>query len=273
QEVRTIETTARPVVGPLPEAVRAYALGSPELTGPRDDWQVRTAGDGRDGLHHVRLAQRHDGIRVWGGEVAVHASATGIRSVTGNRMAHLDDFDVSPTLDADAALAAAEAEHAHRSADATYTRQGTELVIYPRSTDDARLAWRVELFTEQPGGLPGQWNYFIDARTGSVLGRFDALASVVQASGSGGNGRVSRFWSQQLDVVPLGGQFAMKTPRLQTFDLAHATSGGTIVIGPQFFFPDLAANDAHGFAEQTLDMLSDWFGYNSIDDHGLAIKI
>jgi pseudolysin/vibriolysin len=255
--------------------MRAYALGSPGLTGPRDDWQVRTAGEGRDGLHHVRLAQRHEGIRVWGGEVAVHASAAGIRSVTGNRMAHLDDFDVTPTLDADAALGAAEAEHARRgdgAAPPSYTHRGTELVIYPRSTGDARLAWRVELFTEQPGGLPGQWNYFIDARTATVLGRFDALATVVQASGSGGNGRVGRFWNQQLDVVPLQGQFAMKTPRLQTFDLAHATSGGTVVLGPLFFFTDLASSDAHGFTEQTLDMLSDWLGYNSIDDHGLSIK-
>jgi len=274
QEIRTHESTARPVTGPLPEAARTYALGSPALTGPRDDWQVRTAGEGRDGLHHVRLAQRHDGIRVWGSEVVVHASSAGIRSVTGSRMAHLDGFDVTPAIDAHAALGAAEAEHARRSdgaAPPSYTRQATELVIYPRSTGDARLAWRVELFTEQPGGLPGQWNYFIDARTGTVLSRFDALATVVQASGAGGNNRVSRLWIDQLDVVPVGDQFAMKTPRLQTFDLAHATTGGTIALGSQFF-QDAAINDAHGFAERTLDMLSGWLGYNSIDDHGLAIK-
>jgi pseudolysin/vibriolysin len=275
EEVRAVETTARPVTGALAEAVRGYALASPALTGPRDDWQVRSAGEGRDGLHHVRLAQRHDGIRVWGSEVAVHASAAGIRSVTGNRMAHLDGFDVTPAIDAKAALAAAKAEHARRgdpAAPTAYTRQDSELVIYPQVTGDARLAWRVELFTEPSGGLPGQWNYFVDAKTGAVLSRFDALATVVQASGAGGNARFGRFWDQQLDVVPVGGQFAMKTPRMQTLDLAHATSGGTVVLGPLFFFQDLAASDAHGFAEQTLDMLSGWLGYNSIDDHGLAIK-
>ena len=65
----------------------------------------------------------------------------------------------------------------------------------------------------------------------------------------------------------------MDTARLRTTNMNHGTSGqGTIVVGPLNPIGDAPINDAHGFAEVTLNMLTDWQGFNSIDNAGFIIK-
>jgi hypothetical protein len=64
----------------------------------------------------------------------------------------------------------------------------------------------------------------------------------------------------------------MQTSRLLTLNMNSNTSGGTAVAGPLNDIGDAAINDAHGFAEVTLNMLRDWMGQNSIDDRGFSIR-
>src|SRR5262249_19576162 len=129
-------------------------------------------------------------------------------------------------------------------------------------------------FTEQQrASTPGLWNYMIDAQTGDVLHRWNAIHTVSEASGPGGNAKYSHPWTSNLDVeLQSGSTYKMDTTRLKTVDMRHRTTGnGTTATGTLTSFPDAVINDAHGYAEKTLNMLRDWQNHDSIDDHGFKI--
>ncbi len=279
QPVRVLNTDASKVRGEIQLAAIAYAKQKVEKLSTDDDWIVRSSRADVDGLHHVRMAQFHAGVRVFGGDVVVHSDLATFDTLSGNVVTNLGNFDVVPAIDGDRALAMARSDYTTKAKDPAaaleFARESSDLVILPATTGrQAHLAWHVQFFTElQAGVVPGLWNYFIDARTGELLQQFNGLDTLSQASGPGGNAKVPRTWVAQLDVEPSGSQFQMNTARLQTVNMNHATTGtGTIVVGPLANIGDAPINDAHGFAEETLNQLQDWQGYNSIDNAGFVIR-
>ncbi len=264
---------------PMAEATAAFIAAAPELTGPLDEWKVRASGKGTDGLNHVRMHQFHDGVRVWGGDIVAHANESQVNLVTGGMVQNLDTFDVQASIDSAQALSSAKADYAKgakasfaAAAPLAYERESSELVILPSTSHEARLVWHVVFFTELQNGLaPALSNYFIDAKTGEIVQKWNAIHTLSQASGPGGNAKVARTWTSALDVEPSGSLYIMETARLRTVNLNNGTSGGTVVTGPLTAIGDAAINDAHGFAEVTLNMLNDWGGYNSINNAGFKI--
>lgn len=266
------------VAGDLATAILAYVRSNPDLTSTDDDWRVRSIAAQPGEPRHVRLDQLHAGVRVWGADIVVHVAGDRVRSTGGNLVRGLAGLDVTATLAAGRALELAKADYASKvrvaAAPLAYKREKTELVILPRPGLDTRLAWYVEFFTERQAGThPGRWNYFIDARTGELLKLFNAIDTLSQASGPGGNPNVARTWTAKLDVEPqAGGPFVMNTAKYQTYDMNNTEDNGVLVTGPLNPIGDAAINDAHGFAEVTVRMLNQWFGHDSIDDAGFIIR-
>jgi vibriolysin len=235
-----------------------------------------------DGVNHIRLQQTHDGIKVWGADIVAHVDADDqLTGIDGNLLRNLAGLDLNAALvDADA-LALGKRDYAAAATSGSalaYSREAAELVILPREDGTARLAWHVTFFTDPQAGIkdPGLWNYMIDAHEGTILEHWNGLhTAVAEASGPGGNARVTRTWNMNLDVTQNGTSYAMDTTQYQTSNLNHATSGvGTVYSGTSltnFNANDPAANDAHGFAEVTIKMLKDWFNYNSIDNKGYKL--
>ena len=244
-----------------------------------DDFDVIKTHLGKDGLRHVRLQQKHRGIEVYSADVVVHASDSHILSMSGHMGFGLGSLDIATSVDAKAAMATAKTDYATAAKGMTevplaYSRETSKLVILPLSKRGMRVVWHVEFFTElQDGVRPGLWNYFVDAKDGSIVDNFNAIHTLSQASGPGGNPKTPRTWTDALDVEPSGNQFAADTARVQTVDMNNSQSGsGTIVTGPLNNFGDAAINDAHGFAEVTLNMMQEWMGRSSIDDNGFVIR-
>jgi pseudolysin/vibriolysin len=268
------EVSVARVHGELAGAAITYLEGRPDVAlAAGDAWQLISVHRGQDGLGHVRLQQTHDGVPVLGSEVAVHADETLFMGYAGSVTRNLDDFDAAPTVDASEAVAAAIADHPGGTIE--YAIQEATLFIRPRPGEGADLVWQVELFHEvqQPGGEPGRWIVAIDARTGAVLDRYDALMTLEQASGSGGNPKRASAWTNALDVMPDAGGFAMSTDRLVTRNMMHFEEGDApIARGASLIdFPDPVVNDAHGYTEITLDMMRDWMDRDSVDDAGMVI--
>ncbi|HEU5057652.1 MAG TPA: M4 family metallopeptidase [Kofleriaceae bacterium] len=223
------------------------------------------------GLRHVKLQQTYLGVPIVASEIIVHASDDTFVGFNGYVTRNLDGFDVNATVSGDQALDIARRDYSSDSL--VYSRETSRLAILPRPVEGADLVWQIELRHDvQPGHGPGRWHYFIDARAGTIVKKFDGLHTLEQASGPGGNARVSRTWSAQLDVESDDGEFVMDTERQETRDLEGEEDGGEAFRAPaldQFDDPDI--NDAHGHTEIALDMMRDWMGRVSIDDNGFKI--
>ena len=237
-----------------------------------DDFQVRTVLQGsRDGLRHVRLRQTYAGVEVLGSEVVVHADDTTFLGVNGYLTRNLEGFDVTPEVAGDQAVAIAKADRS-ATGELPFTSESSRLVIAPRAEGGADLAWSIQI--GNAGSDPGMWDYLVEARSGAVLRKFDAVPRMEQASGPGGD--QSGGWVTQLDVEPVPpgesveGDVWMKTSRLETYDIAK--SKDEPVAGTVAEMKDPFANDAHGYAEVTLDMMRDWYGINSVDGNGIVLK-
>ncbi|HEU5057700.1 MAG TPA: M4 family metallopeptidase [Kofleriaceae bacterium] len=251
EPVRHMETAMTPAGADLAASAAAYVEG--HLGGSFEPVAQTTAA----GLRHVRLQQVHGGVPVHNSIVVAHADRATFLGFNGFATRNLDGFDLEPAVSADRALAAAREGHGATSAEAT------TLVILPgRGGAGARLAWRAS-FRDQAG----RWRAFVDARDGTVLRTLhDVHTAVVQASGAG---RV-RGWDAELDVEEEDGELEMETDRLKTVD---ASDDDEVVKGDDVAaMPDIAANDAHGYAEITLRMMREWMGRDSIDDEGYTIE-
>jgi vibriolysin len=286
-DVKTSSTVVEPInfvdpVGsPIERAAVDFVKSTTSITASdRDDWKLRSITRGKDGRDHVRLDQVYAGIKVWGADVVVHADQAALRGVDGIVAKEIDENLVTtPKLDAAKAISIAKGLYDAGVTDLTatlaYSRESATLVVVP-GKGGARLAWHTKFFTElQAGREPGLWNNLIAADTGEVLESFNSIHTLSQASGPGGNPKVARVWTDALDVEPAttGTNFQMNTARLVTVNMNNSQSGnGTIVVGPLAAIGDAPINDAHGFAEITLNMLTDWFGHNSIDDAGFVIR-
>jgi Zn-dependent metalloprotease len=281
-EAIRIDDSARPrLSGEAGPAALSYVrnFGAQLGLSASDDFEVRQVRRGRGQQLHVRMRQLHGGLPVWGSGVVVHATADDrFLGMSGTVVKDMNAVDTRTSISAGQALAIGKAVYSGKldkgaATGLAYSRETTELLVYP-GKDGARVAWRVEFFTELQAGLkPGLWNYFVDANTGNILFQYNKLHTLEQASGPGGNPKVSRTWTAALDVEPSGADFAMNTARLVTTNMNGSTSGsGTIVTGPLDPIGDAPINDAHGFAEVTLNMLQEWYGHNSIDDAGFVIR-
>ena len=250
-----------------------------------EEWAVLRAGIGRDGLQHATLQEMHRGVPVLGSEITVHADETTFLAYGGTVTRNLEDFAVEPAVsEADAVARFKQVDAAATGVDGIeYPTEKGFLAILPRPGGGADLVWHLEIMSEPKDTAgAGRWFAMIDARSGEIIEAWNGLATLEQATGPGGNGKVARQWPSALDVEPMDGMYAMKTSRLETYDMKNGDNGGVVmdklfggngelVVGPLNPIGDPAINDAHGFTEETLDMMRDWYGYDSIDDNGMKI--
>ncbi len=273
--VRVTERDVAAAPGEPAASALAYASRRARALGAGGDLEVARVARGPADSHYVRLRQRHGALRVWGADVVVHVTGDEVAGLFGALSPASGSRPPVPRIDRDRAIAIAKRGHANdagaRSID--YARARAELVAFPEG-GDVRPAWEVELFAErQPGLLPARPYRLIDAATGDTLWAYDALAAAAKGSGPGGNARVARHWDEALKVSPSCGGFQMSTSRLQTVDMGGRSTGdGAIVEGPLDCVGGRAANDAHGFASISLDMLAAWMERDSIDDAGEPIR-
>ncbi len=239
---------------------------------PGDDFVVTSVVDG-DGLWHVRMQQVHDDVPIAGSEVIVHADDTTFLGLNGVVTRHLEGFDVTPAIPAERALDIARADHGGSQ----LSDETSALVIRPG--DDGRgagLVWQVAFASPATAAREaGIWNLRVDARDGRVVDRWNALETLEQASGGGGNAKRANAWKSELDVETESddGQgnvvYKMDSPRFQTVNRQDMDQ---VFKGPLDAMPDASANDAHGYAEITIDMMKNWMQRDSLDDKGFKIK-
>ncbi len=160
-----------------PEAVaRAFFSAHRALYGLRDpDAELRLRSRTTDdlGITHLRFAQYHRGVPVWGGQLMAHVSANGrLEAVNGECYANLA-VDTVPALSFEDAWQRALAELGDEGA--VLRPQRSQLVVYARDGAPT-LTWLVNLYSER---VLGDWLIFVNAHDGSVRHRYNNLPSAL----------------------------------------------------------------------------------------------
>ena len=218
------------------------------------------------GHHVVRQQQMFRGVPVYGRSIAVVQDAQGnALRATGELLQNvqLDLTSVTPKLTPASAIAALKG-HAHTMlvGGETMNNQQADLFVYPQDNGPARLVYRTSYFVN--GANPTRPTAIIDANTGAVLMSWDGLTDA-SATGPGGNTKTGKYIYgtnyAALDVTQSGSTCTLVNTNVKTYNLNHATSGGSVV---SFTCPNSdtdaingaysPVNDAHHFGGVVHDM-------------------
>jgi Zn-dependent metalloprotease len=174
-----------------------------------------------NGTTHVRYDRTFAGLRVLGGDLVVHESATGaIRSTTYNATGAVAVVSTIPTLAAATARAAGV-----RRAKLASPRSSDELVVYAASGRPT-LAYDIVVTGTKADQTPSRLHTIVDARTGKALASWDDIET-----GTGNSiytGTVTIGTSKNAGT----GLFELRDPirgASYTTDLNGATSGNGAV--------------------------------------------
>lgn len=273
---RTVEKSPRTMRADIVASAIDYLSHAAENAGankPTFTLISSTEVDPQDGLSHVRLQQTINGLTVWGADSVVHLDEDNVLGATGSVARGLDFTQKKGSLTDAAALTKAKQER-FGSASVVTEDESVEQIVHIADDGTPVLALHTRFHNEIQGDIqPGVWNHIFDANTGALLARWNDIHTAdAQASGVGGNPKRVHSWNQELDVtVDATGKATMTTSRLKTLNMNHGSTAAE-VSGTVDSIGDAPINDAHGYAEITLNFLKDWMGRDSIDDHGFAIK-
>jgi Zn-dependent metalloprotease len=178
-------------LGPLPGAHAHNAIvvmdNLSRLYGLQDaeqELKVKRVDQDQLGFNHVRLTQYAGDLRVVGGELIVHFGRDGeAYAVNGS---YIPDIRVerSGGIPSDTAVGLATKDLAALGKPAGSLEGAAELVVFALASDP-RLAYELILITEDPKTAPGRWRYWIDAKTGEVLLRYNDIKKIAAPTSNG----------------------------------------------------------------------------------------
>ncbi len=237
------------------------------------------------GMTHVRFNQVKNGIPIEGSEVIVHFSEENqVASVNGrlNESSSIESVGASAAINPQKALDAAKAAV---NAPEEFTYEPTaELVIYPF---EGKLYTAYKANVNFMGDSPGNWFVYIDAQTGEIIDKYNAIMHADEIKtqkgvGLGVHGALREIHISKVKEPKSGSKFALadysheNLEGIFTFDSKNDgnTSNDTLYIGNSASFKsdyDRAAVDAHYNSEKVYEYFLNEHGRNSLDGEGMAI--
>lgn len=201
--------------------------------GPRQSLDVVAAVQDSTGTTHVRLDRTFAGLRVVGGDLVVHTTASG--TVTSSQtLTDVLSLEVTPKISAATVL---------KQLGTTLKKAGApELVVDAIDGSDPSLAWLVTTTGTQKDGTPSRIDHYVDAVTGRTLHQVQRIHTV------DGDGQSLYGGTVPLQLTQSGGSFQLKDPtrgNTYTIDVNNKTEsilcqllGLGCATGPVFSSPD-----------------------------------
>lgn len=251
------------------------------------------------GVLHARYQQKYNNIPVEGAVYIMHVTDGRVKSENGKWIENFSQkLQANPSIAKDAALSAAMADFGAKiykwqlqeeeqfiknetnNPNATFYPKA-ELVFYSGEEDiipsDLRLAYKLDVYAAEP---VNRRIYFIDALTGSVLGKRD----LIHTTNTQGTAITAYSGTKPITTDSYNGYYRLREVGrgngIQTYNLKQGTSYNSAVDFTDTdntwnnvnTSRDQYATDAHWGAEATYDFYKTKFGRNSIDANGFAIK-
>jgi len=174
-----------------------------------------------DGTEHVRFGRSYRGLRVIGGDVVVHGTATGAFVGLSQTLSEPLTLGTRASLASQGALRQAIAEFAGRPA-----ASRAELVVYAREVPT--LAYEVVVEGELDDQSPSELHVILDATTAAILDSWDGI----QTEAAAGSGKGFFNGTVPLMTNSVTGGFQLKDPsrgNQSTVDLKNKQGGnGTL---------------------------------------------
>nr|WP_316247231.1 M4 family metallopeptidase [Rossellomorea aquimaris] len=250
------------------------------------------------GFTYLRIQQVYKGTPVYGAVLTAHVNKEGVlTALSGAPATNLDqkqNLKQTKKLSKKEAVSAGEKDlvaHVGSQPDYEFAPK-SDSVIYMKD-GEGHYAYLVNYNFLAPE--PGNWNYFVDAVTGDILGKVNELHEAKGVGGgkpgggggpgSGGTDAVGSGTGVLGDTKSLNTYLSSSTYYLQdrtrgggvfTYDAGNRTRlPGSLWADSDNLFNasyDAAAVDAHYYAGQTYDYYADTHNRNSYDGNGAALN-
>ncbi len=238
----------------------------------------------RNGRTYERLQQTYQDLKVFGEHIIMVRDRNGtVVHLNGGLIQGIQaDMDagfapgIIPGLSADKAMQIARSNSGIQSLSApAFNNESNELMIYfDEDSGMARLVYVINYVVEAgPGQEEAMRPYFIiDAHSGETIKTWNGLTTR-DGTGPGGNLKTGQY-EYGTDYPPFVVDYAcrMTTSNVETINLNHATSGGSI---HQFTCPRNTVkeingaysplNDAHYFGNVVFKMYNEWFNTSPLN--------
>lgn len=233
----------------------------------------KTAGD--DGLRIVKLQQVYNGIPVFGHTQKVIIDKKGVlKSISGATVPELDKKEglkKTAKLEAKEAIKTAEADLGFVP-EYSDVQPTSALVIFNDS-----YTYLVNLNFLSPE--PGNWYYFVDAVTGSIVNKFNKIQTVSgENTTSAGIGVLGD--SKTLNTTYASSRYYLQDNTRGSGIYTYSARNGTSLPGTLWYDTDSNFNsstdaalvDAHYYASKTFDYYKNVHNRNSYNNAGAIIR-
>jgi len=146
------------------------------------EFEVKRVDEDKLGFRHVRLTQRHQGLKVLGGEVIVHFNADEAAYEVNGQYAPAIAVGIQPGLTVAAATKIALDDLVVMGYANGAATKAPERVIYALNGVEPRLAYEMLLSGKDPWWC---WRYWIDAQTGDVLLKYNDVKNIAAPTEAG----------------------------------------------------------------------------------------
>ena len=269
------------------------------ITNPQNEFSLHSSLQDNLGMTHLKYMQTYYGIEVWGKEVIVHLDGQGnVVSLNGSyEPTPSTIIDVNGNLDQSMAIENATSDLQAKNGIETlpskfqnifgYKGPIAKKIIWYDENNLGHLVWNVEIRS----GLAHDWIYFIDAGSGAVLNRYNAVCSdgTKTASAPDLNGVHRTFGTYQV-----GSSYYMMDASQPMFDAAGSTipdnphgaiaaldlRNSDITASAQIYYvtssnnqwSDASSVSAHYNAMITYQYYLNTYNRKSIDDKNMTIN-
>ncbi|WP_246861116.1 M4 family metallopeptidase [Bacillus sp. REN3] len=233
----------------------------------------------------VRLQQFYEGIPVWGSTQAAKVDESGVLKVfTGTVTTNLNSKLLKKAEKKKSKQQAINLAEADLGFQPVYEKEpAAEVIVYP-AADKAVFAYHVTLNFLSPE--PGNYHYFIDAGTGEIINKFNAIHTAgktgpsLTGTNAVGAGTGVLGDTKTLNTLLSNGAYYLQDNTrgsgVFTYDAQNRQRiPGTLWMDADNLLNakyDGAAVDAHYYAGLTYDFYKNTFNRNSYDNKGAALK-
>lgn len=259
---------------------QSYKLGSKSAY---DSFTVTLQEADQLGGSVVRLQQVYNGVPVWGSTQVARVDSNGVlQAVSGAVAPELDKKNLKNFKKKKSLQQAIQLSETDLGFKPVYEKAPTsELVVLPVGSS-AIYAYHVNLNFLDPS--PGNYHYFINAETGEVVNKFNAIdtaaAKPIAGSNTVGTGLGVLGDSKSINTVLSSGYYYLQDNTrgsgIFTYDAQNRNRlPGTLWKDADNVFNatyDKAAVDAHFYAGVTYDYYKNTFGRNSYDNKGATLN-